>query len=137
MMSVNTFCEVYDESSSAIYTHHSLKDTPFIIKTATGGVLVDDKALIRRREFYIRVWEQSHKYYYILNELKKDSKIAEILSKYVGRSKSSWKVFLNHNLFSNSFKNRSLLRYKIDERLWIFWRVSGTIIRRAYREARK
>ena len=137
MMRVKEFCEVFEQSENAVYAHNSLYGSKFIVQVAPKEIRIDVDALLRRREFYQRVWLQSHKFYFILSELKKDSEIATILSKFIGRSKGSWQTYIKYNLFSTAFQDRSLLRYEIDDMLYMFWRVSGTIIRRAYREAKK
>ena len=80
----------------------------------------------------------AHKHKYVLKignaiyvevgKLKKKDLI-DLLSDGVGGSKQSWREFVNYDLFSTHFRERNLLSYKINKKLWKFYRFSQHYVR--------
>ena len=102
---------------------------PHIHKIGTR-LYVDDRALHRRREFYSRVSIESQDIYYILDKLQPKIRTAEHLSAITGKSVSNWTSFQSRDLWSSAYYDRSLLDYKINYSLWIYWRTYRYLLRR-------
>ena len=95
---------------------------------------IDDVALLKRREFANKIWNQANDNYFAITELISESDLARLLFRYLPhRTLSSWYVFVNNQLFSIAFKDRSLLAYKVPAQLWEFYRITRAIIRSSQR----
>ena len=125
------FSERYELSKGSLDVAHHNKH-PFVKKIA-GTLYVDEKALIRRREFYKKVWNKAQENYYRINEFVPDPKLYTFLAKVLDGSANSWLQFLKYGLFSVAFNDKSILSYQISNRLWTFYRASTFIIRRLLR----
>lgn len=134
LISSLAFCERYELSTSAIdvayYNNH-----PYVKKIA-GALYVNEKALIRRREFYKRVWNKAHENYYNITEYITDAQFYNFLGRVLDRSRESWMQFLHYGLFSVAFNDKSILSYGISAQLWEFFRASTFVIRRLSRYER-
>ena len=131
MLTVDEFVEIYNDTfetvHSANYNHN-----PFIHKKGRK-LYIDDKALLRRRNFMRRVWMEAHENYYILAEHKSDSDMSRILSRFTDRSMHTWNSFQQKSLFSLTPFDKSLLSYKVNDMLYEYWRITRAIIRRSRR----
>jgi len=128
-MKLDTFLALYDkESKNAIYVQSTHKHK--YLYRIDGSLYVNERALLNRRAFYAKIWNLSHtNYYRFILEGIKESKVAELLAKYTEYSKNSWIMFMQSDLFSMAFRDKSLLSYKITTKLWIFYRITTLFIR--------
>jgi len=94
-----------------------------------SNLYVDELALLRRRRFYTRVWEEATSNYYIITSYIRPYQLAEKLHSELGGGKQNWSTFLHSSLFSSFFQERSLLSYKINKKLWKFWRFTNKLIK--------
>jgi len=122
------FVEMYNLSNDAVYACSNTTKTEHI-KKFSGTVYVNHSALKRRREFHHRVWLEATDNYYLLIDGASQFKLARVLSKYLGGTPSSWTVWIDAVLFSTAYMDRTLLQYKIPEKLWEFWRFTRWIIK--------
>lgn len=122
------FTEMYSLSKDVVYINKRVTDTEHI-KKFNNSVYVNHKALLKRREFYHRVWLEATDNYYLLTDGGSQFKLAKVLSKYLGGTQQNWTVWMDTTLFSTAFMDRSLLEYKVLEKLWNFWRFTKWMIR--------
>jgi hypothetical protein len=127
MMRAIHFAEVYEYGNAQIYVE--LANGHQFVHRTDDGIFVDDKALIRRREFHKRVWLEAHDNYYKITEYINENRLGKLLRRHLGGCKSSWGVFMNMPLFSPAFQDTGLLSYKVPEKLWSFWRFTTVLIR--------
>jgi len=112
------FAEMYSLSDSTAYTK---TNNPYVMKIG-NSVYINHKALIRRRDFYKRVWLEATDNYYELIDGASQFKLAKVLSKYLGNTPTSWNTWMTLVLFSTAYNDKSLLNYKVSVKLWEFWR---------------
>jgi hypothetical protein len=130
MISVEEYEAIYGNIGSVYtlkYNGHKY------IKKIGKSIYIDDKALVRRRQFHKKIWLMSHDNYYMLNEFIIDSQLAAILSRYTNRPKHNWVTYLYEQLFSTAYQDRSILAYKIPDMLWEFYRITTALIRSTQR----
>ena len=126
-MRVETFSEVYGVSKESIYTAKSTGTLPegaFRIENKT--VYMNTKFFDRRVKFRKRVWLESHDNYFFITKTINEYTLANMLSRWVGGSQQSWAVFMSQDLFSPNTK--SILRYQVSGRLWLFFRLTSWLI---------
>ena len=134
LISAFEFVQKYEINFNSISVAHHKKHK-FVQKIA-GKLYVDEKALIRRREFYNRIWNKAHDNYFQITEHISDYKLSVFLAKVFKESANGWVEFFRDGLFSITFKEKSILTYKINYKLWVFFRASTFIIRSLMRHER-
>jgi hypothetical protein len=128
MISAVQFSEDYNCFLNLIHTYR--KEGNKHIHKLPDGVYVDDAKLLKRRDFYIKIWLLSHDNYYKITEHITEAKLACILARYTEKDIAYWKSFLLYKLFSPSFRESNLLLYEIKYNYWAFFRVTTFLIRR-------
>jgi len=133
LLSAVGFAERYDLHKDCVYVAYNHKNK-HIIKIG-NSLYVNETALIKRREFYNRVWNKAHENYYLITEYITDAQLYQFLGRALVDcgTAASWMQFIKYDLFSIAFKDKSLLSYKIKEKVWIFFRATTFIIRRLTR----
>ena len=121
-----------DNNSVSVAYHKKHK----FVKKISGDLYVDEKALIKRREFYNKVWNKAHDNYFAITEHIKDNQLYKFLAKVFGENVHGWREFLRDGLFSLAFKEKSILSYRINYKLWAFFRASTFLIRSLMRHER-
>ena len=122
------FTNMYNLSESIVCVCSSTTKTKHIKKV--GNILyINHSVLKMRREFHHRVWLEATDNYYLLIDGASQFKLARVLSKYLGGTSASWTVWMDNVLFSTAYMDRSLLHYKIPEKLWEFWRFTRWMIK--------
>jgi len=134
MLSSDEFCELFNISKQQIDVtkHNGCK----FITTINHKTFVDEKALIRRKEFKKKIWLQNHENFYELIENGiTENKLSEILAKFSPNAYLTWTTFFSSRglLFSLSGMDSSVLSNKISSMHWNFFRLSTFIIRRLKR----
>lgn len=127
ILSSESFSELYEYSQALVQISHS-KGHKYIFKENNKLYVQMDK-LIKRREFSINVWNQSIENYYEIIENIGTSKFTQMLSDSIGGSKQSWRQFFDNGLFSVKFKEKSLLSYKVNKKMWRFFKFTQKYIR--------
>ena len=127
MCNVETFTYKYETSKDSIYVAF-YKGHKYISKKR-GRIYIDDKALIRRRDFRKRIWNESHDMLYEMTNTIQRYTIADMLSKKYGRSRQSWMTFLSSGLFSAAWIDQSILKYKIPMMSWQFYKFAKQMTR--------
>ena len=132
MLKSNDFYNLYEVSKGAVEVAHHSKH-PFIFKKGKE-LWIDDIALKRRKEFNKKIWLKNHENYYKLAEYWSDAEIAKALHIVSGTScESSWREYIKLYLFSLASQETSILRYKINSKQWIFYRLSTRVVRKLRR----
>jgi len=116
----STLSIMYKKGSKSVYKKNNVYE-------------IDDKFLIRRRDFYTKIWNISHDNYFKITEHITELKLAMIINKYYKRSVDIWNMFMRTTLFSIQYQENSLFNYKINYNLWVFFRITTFIIRRLER----
>ena len=125
-VSIDIFVDRYEVNKNHLFVLASTGNTMF--KRVNGKWYIDEKSLVRRKEFRKRLWLAAHEYYFdIAAYFGNDSKFAKMLEKYTGKSKEGWIDFLRHGLFA--IPNDDMFRYKVKNRLWVFFFITRAIIR--------
>jgi hypothetical protein len=130
-LKAKAFCEKYGLSKDIVYVwmYHGNKHIYKIGKEVT----IDEKALLRRREFYYKVWNETIDNYYGITEHISENKLATLLQRYFGGKVTAWGVYLNTTMFRISWQEKPIASYKIPMELWTIWRFTTFLIRRIER----
>jgi len=134
LLSAVACCEKYKLNKNTVHIAYYNKNSQ--IKRIDGKLYVDEKALLRRVEFRKRIWNKAHDNYYAITEYISDSQLYNFLSRMFGASKSAWIQFLAYDLFSMANIEKSILSYKINNKLWMFYRFTTALIRMVLRRER-
>ncbi len=127
ILECNSYASLYHCSVDLVYVNYHNKHK-YIFKQNNKLYVQVDK-LTKRREFAIKIWNQSIDNYYLLIDTIGYTKLITILCKNLGLSRQNWGQFLDRNLFSPAFKERNLLSYKVNKKLWRFYRFTQQYIR--------
>jgi len=107
----------------SIYVMRAKKPLSWV-KPAKVGFYINLGYLQRAKEFRKKVWLESHIFYFYLLEKYEDKEIIKLIN-YLTNSKYeysiSWYDFTNKKLFTR-IDDKSLVDYRINKNLWIFWR---------------
>ena len=122
-----SYASLYNCSIGLVQVSNS-KGHKYIFKQDNKLYIHVDK-LIKRREFVIRIWNQSIDNYYSIVEDIGTQRFTELLSSNLGGSQQTWRSFGDRGLFSTAFKERNLLSYKVNKKLWRFYRFTQQYIR--------
>ena len=131
LLSAVAFSEKYKMSVNMVHMAYYYNNPQ--IKRIDGKLYVDEKALLRRVEFRKRIWNKAHDNYYAITEYISDSQLYNFLSRMFGDSKRGWIQFLAYDLFSMANIEKSILSYKINNKLWVFYRFTTALIRMVLR----
>jgi len=134
LLSAAVFSEKYKLSKNIVHLAYYEKNPQ--IKKIDGKLYVDEKALLRRVEFRKRIWNKAHDNYYAITEYVSESQLYNFLSRMFGDSKRGWIQFLAYDLFSMANIEKSILSYKINNKLWMFYRFTTALIRMVLRRER-
>jgi len=127
MCDVDTFVYKYNTSRDSIYV--AFYNGHKYISKRRNRVYIDDKALIRRREFRKRLWNESHDMLYMMINTIPKFTLAKMLEERYGSTRASWMTFLSNGLFSPAWMDRSILMYKIPKRSWQFYKFAKQMTR--------
>lgn len=128
ILSAKSFLHLYGGTHNLVYVNHAHKHK-YVLKIG-NAIYVEVGKLKKRRDFYEKVWNRSIDNYYALCSLLEKKDLIDLLSNKMGGSKQSWREFVNYDLFSTHFRERNLLSYKINKKLWKFYRFSQHYARR-------
>jgi hypothetical protein len=128
-ISSRVFCERHRDTSPGTIQIASFNNSPHVFKFR-NKLYVNEEALIRQKKFYEKIWLQSHENYYEITEYISDYKLAQLLCHFFNDDMTKWTTFLNQNLFSYAWSDKSLFATKMSDNLWAFFRFSTFLIRR-------
>ena len=101
---------------------------PCVQKIGTR-VEVDEKGLLARRRFRLRVQQKSIDNYYSIREVINDFTLAKQLHyMHTDISVRSWNTYIGRNLFDNP-DHISILRYKTPKKMWLFYKLTQRLLK--------
>ena len=128
MVDARDFVELYGGTVNSVY--QAKKDGNKYVLKKGKYVYVDDKKLIKRKEFMYRIKQQNQDNYYRLKELGlSDVAISNLLYKGTNRAAHTWRMYMGKTLFSSAYQNRNLLVYKINKMDCEFNKVTRRLLR--------
>ncbi len=132
-ISFDGFVEKYDVNKNHLFVLASTGNSMF--HRVNNKWYIDEKALIKRKEFVRRVWLTAHEYYFDIAEyFVSDNRFAIFLSRFTPQSKEAWVDFLRNGLFA--LPNDDVFGYKVKGKLWVFFNICRVVVRRRDRRIR-
>ena len=131
---VNEFADKYHVSVDNIYTqkHSGKLPESIFIKYTYNTMFIEESFFLRRQAFKKKIWLKAHDNYYFLERHLNVWQMALMMEKAskIG-SQKSWNTWIKNFLFL--IQEGGILHYKIQEKLWLFYRVTRTVINRLFR----
>ena len=126
-VSLDSFVDRYGVNKNHLFVLANTRNPMF--KRVNGKWYIDEKALVKRKEFRKRLWLAAHEYYFdIAAYFGNDNRFAIFLAKFTPQKKEAWVDFLRNGLFA--LPNENIFSYKVKGRLWLFFNICRLIIRR-------
>jgi hypothetical protein len=128
MLHIKSFVDIYEDASIDSVHMASHNGNKYVVKIK-GKLYVEDKKLLKRREFIIKVKHMNQDNFYRLKDLGMSGmSIARFVSTYSG-SISTWNQYISRDLFSLAYTSKSILNYKVSKRDWIFNKATRALLR--------
>jgi hypothetical protein len=128
MLSAKDFVELHGGTVNSVYQAHKINNK-YISKDGKY-LIVDDKSLLKRRQFQVKIKQINQDNYYKLKALDiSDTDISNILSKETNRAAHTWRMYMGKTLFSSAYQSRNLLVYKVNKMDCEFNKVTRRLLR--------
>ena len=137
-MLLNDFAEENNTTSKNLLVMKSMGYLPkriFLSGKGYNNSFVDETFFYKRKDFQKRIINQNHENYYFLSKTMDDRAISLLMTEFSDRSKDTWYMFLNRDLFM--LPSETMTSYKLNKRHWEFNRITTRVIKHLFKRMNK
>jgi hypothetical protein len=128
MLSAKDFVAIHGGTINSVYQAH--KNNNKYISKDGKYLIVDDKSLLKRRQFQVKIKLQNQGNYYELKALGvSDTDLSNILAAETDRAAHTWRMYMSTSLFSLAYDDKNLLAYKVNKMDCQFNKITRRLLR--------